>query len=63
MLDAQKQSVGICGTGPDMTGKVSFTLTCSVALSGRYVEVFIPRNVFLTLCEVEISGTEEYGEF
>ncbi|KAI1894906.1 hypothetical protein AGOR_G00120580 [Albula goreensis] len=48
----------LCSTVPSISPGPSQTFKCSGPMVGRYVNVYIPRREFLTLCEVEVNGEE-----
>uniref|UniRef100_A0A8C8VPF6 F5/8 type C domain-containing protein n=1 Tax=Pelusios castaneus TaxID=367368 RepID=A0A8C8VPF6_9SAUR len=52
----------ICGTITDISAGSLSTICCN-GLEGRYVTVTIPgRAEYLTLCEVEVYGTQQRAE-
>ncbi|KAG9332057.1 hypothetical protein JZ751_016190, partial [Albula glossodonta] len=48
----------LCSTVPSIGPGLSQTFKCSGPMEGRYVNVYIPRREYLTLCEVEVNGEE-----
>ncbi|XP_062420860.1 uncharacterized protein LOC119221789 [Pungitius pungitius] len=45
-----------CGTILSTTGPLSFTFNCA-GMTGRYVQVYIPKYTYLALCEVEVFAS------